>query len=34
MKEKEYCILGEGFCKWCRSCIIRRKNEGVDYNEH
>ena len=33
MKEKEYCILGEGYCKWCRHCIIRRE-KGVDHNEH
>lgn len=32
MNEKEYCILGEGYCKWCRHCIIKRK--GVDDNEH
>ena len=27
MSEADYCILGEGFCQWCRYCIIRRINE-------
>lgn len=29
MKEKEYCILGEGYCKWCRHCIIKRERSEL-----
>lgn len=21
--EEEYCIFGEGYCKWCRACPIK-----------
>lgn len=34
MKEKEYCVFGEGYCEWCRHCIIKEKKGGMDYNEH
>lgn len=33
MKEEEYCVFGEGYCEWCRHCIIKDK-KGVDNNEH
>ena len=27
MSEADYCILGEGFCQWCRYCIIKYKED-------
>ena len=24
MSEADYCLFGEGYCRWCRYCIIRR----------
>lgn len=21
--EEDYCIFGEGYCKWCRHCPVR-----------
>lgn len=29
MSEADYCLFGEGYCKWCRYCIIKYK-EGLD----
>ena len=27
MSETDYCILGEGYCRWCRYCIIKYKED-------
>ena len=27
MSEADYCILGEGYCLWCRYCIIKYKED-------
>ena len=27
MSEADYCILGEGYCRWCRHCIIKYKED-------
>ena len=28
MSEADYCLLGEGYCKWCRYCIIKYKEDN------
>ena len=27
MSEDDYCLFGEGYCKWCRYCIIKYKED-------
>ena len=27
MSEADYCLLGEGYCRWCRYCIIKYKED-------
>ena len=27
MSETDYCLLGEGYCRWCRYCIIKYKED-------
>ena len=28
MSEADYCLFGEGFCQWCRYCIIKYKEDN------
>lgn len=28
MGEEDYCIFGEGYCKWCRYCPVRHEEDG------
>ena len=28
LNEEGYCVLGEGYCRWCRYCIIKYKEDN------
>ena len=27
MGEEDYCIFGEGYCRWCRHCPVRYEGD-------